>query len=456
MDRGALHSADKLAYDSHTDSGFLSGSNLMSSNSLDEYSATSGTGSHLLTQQNHPQDFTGPSFTTLSPSSHCPQSISQPQEYANPVSPYPNSPLTHPNTPLTHSNTPLTHSNTPLSPSNTSGCLDSGIDISEQMGSLQIDRTAEDTCPAQPQNMSSSHVSLLRRIFSPDNDGDTHLHIAVVRGWVEQVQRVTSLLPHQAFLDLANNQGKTALHLAVSTGAPSLVRLLVVCGGSPVARDLAGNTPLHLACRARDSEVVSELTRPVTVAEVADAKLCYRPSHTAGLLAADRVNYRGETCIHVATAAGDKAILTHLTHYGADINARERLGGRTALHMAVEAGEPSLVSHLVSQCRASLHVETYSRLTPYQLALANGCPGMATHLLHLGAPALLLPPHCLEDSDSDSDADSQMDGSSSPMIGWSEVDDVRLAGVPVTSSLTAASAPISAAGNPGVKSDLYY
>jgi len=278
---------------------------------------------------------------------------------------------------------------------------------------------------------------------------DRQLHLAVVAGFVETVQQVTRLLPHQAFLDLANNQGRTALHLAVGCGAPSLVRLLVVCGGSPVARDLAGQTPLHLACRARDSEVVSQLTRPVTAAEVTDAGLCYRPSHTDALLAADRTDYRGETCIHVAAAAGDTAILAHLTRCGADINARERLGGRTALHLAVEAGDAPLASHLVTQCGASLHSLTYARLTPYQLALASGRPAMATHLLHLGAPALLLPPHCAPDSDSDSesDSDSQMDEPpSSPLAEWAEVDDVRLAGVAV--------APVAEL-HP-VAADLYY
>ncbi|KAA0188932.1 hypothetical protein HAZT_HAZT006998, partial [Hyalella azteca] len=225
--------------------------------------------------------------------------------------------------------------------------------------------------------ISRSHVTLLREVFSPDKDGDTQLHVAVMRGFIEVVYHITRLLPHQAFLDLANNSGRTALHLAVSAGVPAIARHLIVCGASPVARDLRGNTPLHVACGRKDAAMVTHLTRPVTVTEVMNAHLSYAPTHTPGLVAADLTNYQGvqnylggivvnpslsfgyfstsdkflvlgkitcfsltpilllssivdpysypfsgETCVHVAAMAGDKEILQHLTWYGADVNAK--------------------------------------------------------------------------------------------------------------------------------------
>ena len=87
---------------------------------------------------------------------------------------------------------------------------------------------------------------------------------------------------------------QTALHLAVSSGVPAIARHLVVCGASPVAKDLRGNTPLHAACAARDGAMVTHLTRPVTVSEVVNSQLAYVPVHTPGLLAADLTNYQGE------------------------------------------------------------------------------------------------------------------------------------------------------------------
>ncbi|KAK8732080.1 hypothetical protein OTU49_007176, partial [Cherax quadricarinatus] len=309
----------------------------------------------------------------------------------------------------------------------TQGKLDSGIDISEQLSSLHLasSNTSSSSCcsssteaaeadsstkkPASPPTrrsrleLSEAQVALLQEIFKTDEDGDTQLHVAVMRGFIEVIYHITRLLPHQAFLDLANHTGRTALHLAVGAGDAGVARHLVVCGASPVSRDRRGNTPLHLACGQGDALMVTQLTRPVTVAEVINARLSYAPAHTAGLLAADLTNYDGQTCIHVAAQGGYKEILQHLTWYGADINAREGKSGRTALHYAVEARDPGLVAFLTESCRVSLTLETYAGLTPYQLALANGATGLANLLLELGAPGDALPPYLTAEDDLDYD-----------------------------------------------------
>lgn len=155
---------DILVYDSHSDSGFLSGSNLMSSSSIDEY--TNSSSNNI---------------------SNMPSTISA------------TSPHIHPDITSTTNNL-LT----------SSGCLDSGIDISEQLSSLQLisgplpyeesntsvsggggssgggsgsvdRRVTEDISVAEDATTNSnstlpisrSHVTLLREIFSPDKDGDT-------------------------------------------------------------------------------------------------------------------------------------------------------------------------------------------------------------------------------------------------------------------------------------------
>lgn len=466
INMGDSHSGDtcKSVYDSHSDSGFLSGSNLVSSSSVEDSGFISGSNQ---VSSSSVDDYTNsgsclnvPQQSGVVTSGDC---SSSPDHYYQ------------------SSSTGLT----------SSGYLDSGIDISEQLSSLQLrsgplsyeDRGGNSTSsdgnvvvesPRQLEDVdassredaggaleiSRSHVTLLREIFSPDKDGDTQLHVAVMRGFIEVVYRITRLLPHQAFLDLANNSGRTALHLAVSAGVAEIARHLIVCGASPVARDLRGNTPLHVACARKDPTMVTQLTRPVTVAEVARAQLNYGPSHTPGLLAADLNNYQGETCIHVAAMAGDKEILQHLTLYGADVNAKECRSGRTALHFAVEARDPSLVAHIVTNCRASVTAETYARLSPYQLALANGATGIATQLLGLGAPAQLLPSAFTHDDDEDDDDyDDEIDfaqvsESVSAMNGWQEVDDVRLAGVPVRSALSAP-IPVSTAPHT-INADLYF
>ncbi|CAL4067030.1 unnamed protein product, partial [Meganyctiphanes norvegica] len=332
---------------------------------------------------------------------------------------------------------------------NTTSRLDSGIDISDQLNSPHLSSSGVTTSsgslvggralrPPSPQRrprlgLNPNQVALLQEIFQRDEDGDTQLHIAVMRGFIEVVYHITRLLPHQAFLDLPNNTGRTALHLAVAAGDSNVARHLIVCGASPVVRDRRGNTPLHTASGLGDAHLVNQLTRPVTVAEVMQAQLSYAPAHTAGLLAADLANYDGQTCIHIAAQMGSKDILQHLTWYGADINAKEGKGGRTALHYAVDARDPTLVLFVVEACRASVNQQTYAGLTPYQLALANGATALAQLLLELGAPGEPLPDYLLHQDDLDYDDESLDLPSevSGTVNGWGGMDDLKIGGVPV-------------------------
>lgn len=353
--------------------------------------------------------------------------------------------------------------------------LDSGIDISDQLSSLHLASPlvsscsttsetgdAEDCPPRRPVtppprrsrlSLSQAQVALLQEIFQRDEDGDTQLHVAVMRGFIEVVYHITRLLPHQAFLDLANHAGKTALHLAVAGGDAGVARHLVVCGASPVARDRRGNTALHLACAQGHSLMVTELTRPVTVAEVIHARLSYAPAHTAGLLAADLTNYDGQTCIHVAAQGSYREILQHLTWYGADINAKEGKSGRTALHYAVEARDPGLIAFLTESCRVSLTLETYAGLTPYQLALANDATGLANLLVELGAPSQELPTYLTADDDLDYEeiGSSTVGEVTTATNGWGNMDDLRIGGVPIPMAM-----PVPVSDPSPFNADLYF
>lgn len=421
---GASSSCEcKSLYDSHHDSGFLSGSNLMSSSSVNCDEPVSPTSSTSI-MRCEDGGGGGPPPTAGGDGGH---------------HHYQHHHLDHPD--------PKSHSSIP-----SMGHLDSGIDISEQLSSLHLASPSTSSCstnsgevdpntptihrttsPPPPSRRSNlglnqAQVALLQEIFQRDEDGDTQLHVAVMRGFIEVVYHITRLLPHQAFLDLSNHTGRTALHLAVSAGDAGVARHLIVCGASPVARDRRGNTPLHSASGQGNNHMVTQLTRPVTVAEVMHARLSYAPAHTAGLLAADLPNYDGQTCIHIAAQGGHKEILQHLTWYGADINAREGKSGRTAIHYAVEARDQSLVAFLAEGCRASLTLETYAGLTPYQLAIANGANVIANQLLSMGAPGDALPTYLTADDDLDYD---EVTGPVEISNGWGGMDDLKIGGVPV-------------------------
>ncbi|XP_076067494.1 NF-kappa-B inhibitor cactus-like [Oratosquilla oratoria] len=438
----------KSVFDSHNDSGFLSGSNLVSSSSVSEdlttLSSSSLPSSPMRCESSKQQGGRGREGEGTHPTSSPSSSSKDPQRSFNRLDSGIDisDQLSTLNiaSPSPVSTSHITSSDSAISSTSSrfDGAQDSCRSSTGEKGSTQDGGGGGGggvsvsgggaACPPRRSRLGldAAQVALLQEVFQRDEDGDTQLHVAVMRGFVEVVYHITRLLPHQAFLDLPNHSGRTALHVAVCAGNVGLARHLIVCGASPVARDHRGNTPLHSACVLGDDSLVDQLTQPVLVAEVMHARLRYAPAHTAGLLAADLSNYEGQTCIHTSAQGGHKSILQHLTWYGADINAKEGKSGRTALHYAVERRDAELTAFLTQACRASLNVRTYAGLTPYQLAMSNGAVGIAKLLLDLGAPRDPLP----IDDDLDSDEPSDMEGYGL-LNGWS-MEDLRIGGVPVT------------------------
>ncbi|KAB0398586.1 hypothetical protein E2I00_009939 [Balaenoptera physalus] len=116
-----------------------------------------------------------------------------------------------------------------------------------------------------------------------DEDGDTPLHIAVVQGNLPAVHRLVNLFQHGGReLDIYNNLRQTPLHLAVITTLPSVVRLLVMAGASPMALDRHGQTAAHLACEHRS---------PACLRALLD-------SAAGGTMDLEARNYDGLTALH--------------------------------------------------------------------------------------------------------------------------------------------------------------
>lgn len=130
--------------------------------------------------------------------------------------------------------------------------------------------------------------------FTPDEDGDTQLHVAVMQGYTEAVCSLISLVPHPSVLDFQNDLCQTALHVAVLASQPSLARRLVAAGARVDMRDRNGNTPLHLACMQGDMDSLKALTNALAVVETTQIQLKY-PSFAQALpQQLDLLNYDGK------------------------------------------------------------------------------------------------------------------------------------------------------------------
>ncbi|KAK9507388.1 hypothetical protein O3M35_007254 [Rhynocoris fuscipes] len=212
------------------------------------------------------------------------------------------------------------------------------------------------------------------------------------------------MVPSPHYLDLRNDMRQTALHLAVLTSHPRIIRRLVCAGASTQSVDRNGNTALHLATAAGDYNCVRALTEPVTAMEVAAAQLRYHPSpRQPQPPELDMYNYDGLTCVHLSVMRREIPILRHLSCIGANVNARECKSGRTALHIAAEFRDAELGSLLLREFRANPQVLDYSGKTPYHLARNDH-----TFIMVLLSSGASYETDFSSDSEYDSDSDSEL------------------------------------------------
>lgn len=305
--------------------------------------------------------------------------------------------------------------------------LDSGVDVglNEQFSHLNLKNTSLNnlnvTSKLQQDSTKYTNVNVVPRsdvtstqlssdqpcqpcfawekYFMQDEDGDTQLHLAIIHGFIEVVYSLIRMAPHPCFLDILNDLRQCPLHLAVLTRQARIVRRLVVAGASVDQRDGNGDTPLHLASRIGDTASARALLEPLTTQEASSVPPCV--SHRLPPATIDERNHDGQMCVHLAATGGNLDVLRYLVYFGANVNARDGKSGRTALHYGVEFGNRRITQFLLEQSSVHLEATTYAGLTAYQIAAACAQGALARDLVARGARPLPLP----HDSDSDSSED---------------------------------------------------
>ncbi|CAH2107932.1 unnamed protein product [Euphydryas editha] len=243
--------------------------------------------------------------------------------------------------------------------------LDSGVDLCLSEGLSNVNLSDPTPTPQAPLIVIESETTQQKNhdipplaiLFQQDDDGDTQLHIAAVHGCEKSVGTLIRVCPDKAWLNVPNDYGHTALHLAVMSGHAVVTRMLVLAGASLATRDVQGETPFHKAVTGNHLECLQALLSPV-------------PDHPPRKLSTilNQKNYRGQSCVHLAANAGHIETLQRLVYFGADINAREGLAGWTPLHVAARRGDARLVQFLLQRCACAPDARDYAGRTPRRLA----------------------------------------------------------------------------------------
>uniref|UniRef100_A0A023GBA1 Putative cactus n=1 Tax=Amblyomma triste TaxID=251400 RepID=A0A023GBA1_AMBTT len=208
----------------------------------------------------------------------------------------------------------------------------------------------------------------VQQMYAQDEDGYTLLHVAVLEGWTSLLLRIIRETPHPDLLDIRNDFGQTALHLAALCGRHHEARLLVVAGATVDIRDDAGRTPLHCACHRGDVRVARDLLADVTKEETGflQPQYCVHPGQHDDSRTTSLVSQRtltGYTALHLAISSGSLDLVELLLHHVPDPNVRERYCGATPLHLACRMESPDMAEVLLRSGRVDVNATDYGRKT---------------------------------------------------------------------------------------------
>ncbi len=305
---------------------------------------------------------------------------------------------------------------TPQVPPRTTSPIALGGDTSIAFGGTSVAHSAQPRAvvSSNPQNQNprdediytdnTSLGSSYSVWFDVDSDGDTPLLIAIIHKAARQAIRMIRTVPSVELLDHRNDLLQSALHLAVLTHQPKVVRALVTAGVALDTRDRRGNTALHIACCRGDLDSIAALTDPINHNEP-HLRNHRPPAHHHHHLPQDMsiLNYEGESCLHAAVLHGHLSVVEYLlthAHVHCDPNLGDGKSGRAILHYAVETRDVPLVLFLVSRADVKIDARTFDGTTPLALAVGRRYMDVANLLVAAGAN-----PDLVDLSDSDSDCE---------------------------------------------------
>lgn len=204
-------------------------------------------------------------------------------------------------------------------------------------------------------------------------DGDTILHLVIIHELETFTTQLIDLYPKE-ILDIQNNLYQTPLHLAVYLNQVPVVKALVASGVCLELQDQDGNTPLHVACEHGRFECANEM-----ICQTSSSKLT--PVF-------ETQNWRGLTCLHVATLHKHHRIMKLLMKKGVDLNLQEGTSGKTALHMSVEIHDVDAVTMLLNR-GANVDAAMLNGCTALHLAVGRQDAAITSHLCQAGADKMI-------------------------------------------------------------------
>ncbi len=182
-----------------------------------------------------------------------------------------------------------------------------------------------------------------------DQSGESALHMAALGGHLEVMKR---LVDGGADVNQWDRWERTPLMWAVDRGHTEFVEYLLQIGAQVDKKDHLGCTALHLAADRGHLEVMKRLVDGRADVNQRDRKLNRTPlMYAAELGHRDCVEYLiqnyAEMDVFTAAILGDLKELKRLIDAGQDVNQRDRKSDRTPRMYAAELGHTDCVQYLI-------------------------------------------------------------------------------------------------------------
>ena len=181
-------------------------------------------------------------------------------------------------------------------------------------------------------------------INTKDHKGNTPFHLAVESG----NERLINILfkTGKIKIDSINKEGKTPLHLACEKGQEKVVRELLDCKANIYATDYKGNTPLHEACRSGNARLIKIF--------------CDENNENI-----NKKNEDGETPLLLACKTRQEEVVKELLKYKFDVNVID-FYGNTPLGKAlqIDNNQNIIFALLTHGVKKSFIANNYQQLKP--------------------------------------------------------------------------------------------
>ncbi len=234
------------------------------------------------------------------------------------------------------------------------------------------------------------HLAREADLAATDDEGNTALHLAVAAGHAEAARL---LIEAGADIDARNGLQATPLHLAAANGDMELLAMLRAQGADQAvlraehALDTRGNTALHRAAGDGHAEAVRLLVESGVAIDPVN-----RDGETP-LLAAfwhafdvcERISWQDETRLGPLVATHPaRQTLSYLLDQGARADVWDTDAGFTLLHLAALMGDQGLAERLLDG-GAQLDATADGELQPVHMAMLMGHAELSAWMIEQGA-----------------------------------------------------------------------